>query len=253
MPQSGRDPVILISILRSGSDIPTLHLSNKGAGQKVGDHRFARPHPYIFFIPKVWDWRPPFPSLLLARLSLFVLFPDQLHVLPHCTLALRVAQEEGGVVGGHELGALVGVEFAPEQGDPLLGLQQSLGGEGSEGANDLGPDGLQLLAEKGKAGSDLIGLRVAVLRGAAFHDVGDVYFFSRQVYGLDDAGEERSCLPDKGSPLQVLFPARGLSYKDEHGMGVALAEDQALSPLMETAPGAIPYRASCCLEGQGCA
>ncbi len=182
-------------------------------------------------------------------LPLFILLPDPLHVLPHIFLELGVAQEEGGVVGGHELGALVGVEFAPEEGDPLLGLQQSLGGEGSEGTNDLGPDGLQLLAKEGKAGSDLIGLRVAVLGGAAFHDVGDVYLVSRQVYGLDDAGEERSCLSDKGSPLQVLFPARGLSYKDERGMGVALTKDQALSPLMETAPGAIPQFASYGLEG----
>jgi len=153
------------------------------------------------------------------------------------------------VVGRHELGALVGVKFAPEQGYPLLGLKKGLGGEGAEGADDLGSDGLQLLSEKGEAGSDLIGLRIAVLRGAAFHDVSDVYLLPPEVYGLDDAGEELPCLPDKGPALEVLFSARGLSYKDEHGMGVALAEDQALSPLMETAPGAIPQVAAYGLEG----
>ena len=46
-------------------------------------------------------------------LPLFVLFPDHLHVRPHIPLELRVAQEEGGVVGGHKPGALVCIELAP--------------------------------------------------------------------------------------------------------------------------------------------
>jgi hypothetical protein len=141
--------------------------------------------------------------------------------------------------------------LAPEQGDPLLCLKQGLGGEGPEGADDPGPDGLQLFAKKGETGLDLIGLRIAVLRGAAFYDVGDIYLLSPHVYGLDDAGEELSCLADKGPPLQVLFPARGLSYKDERGLGITLAEDQALSPFMETTPGAISQLAAYDLEGDG--
>ena len=96
------------------------------------------------------------------------------------------------MVGGHELGAVVWVEAAPEGGNFFFGLQEGLGGEGPEGADNLRPDGLQLLEEEGEAGVDLVGPRIAILRRAAFHDVGDVYLLPRQVYGLDDTGWEQS-------------------------------------------------------------
>jgi hypothetical protein len=191
--------------------------------------------------------------LLLACSPLFILLPDCLHVLPYIPLKLRVSQKKGGVVGGHEPGAVVGVELASEDRDALRGLQQGLGGEGPQGADDLGSDGVQLLAEEGEAGLDLIGLRVAVLRRAAFYDVGDVDLFSREVYGLDDTGKELPCLADKGPPLQVLFPARGFSHKDDHGMGIPFAKDHALSALMEPAPGTIPHFSFDSIEAQGCA
>ena len=101
------------------------------------------------------------------------------------------------MVGGHEFGTLVWVKTPSEGGDPLLGSQKGLGGEGPEGTNDFWFDNLQLLKEKGEAGLDLIRSGIAIVRRTAFYDVGDVYLLSRQVYGLDDTGEEFSCPADE--------------------------------------------------------
>jgi len=154
------------------------------------------------------------------------------------------------VVGGHEFGAFVCVEAPPEGGYPLLGPQEGLGGKGPEAADELWSDGLQLFEEEGKAGLDLIGSGIAVIRGAAFHDVGDVYLLSRQVYGLDDAGEELPRPADEGFALEVFFSAGSLSHKYECGMGIARAEDQVVSPFMEAAPGTLSQLLSDAVECQ---
>src|SRR4030042_2847136 len=101
-------------------------------------------------------------------------------------------------------------------------------------------DGRELFLEKRQAGSDLGGLRIAVFRRAALYNVGDIDLFTGEVNGLDDAGQELPGLADKGPPLQVFVPARGLADKAEGGGGVPLTEDDALSPLMEPAAGALP-------------
>ena len=154
------------------------------------------------------------------------------------------------MVGGHELGAFVIVETPSEGGDPLFGFQEGLGGKGSEGADDSWFDGLQLFDEKGETGLDLIGSGITVIGGTAFYDVGDVYLISGQFYGLNDTSEKFPCPADKGLALEVLFSARTLSYKDEGGMGVAFAEDHVVSPLMESAPSALPQLLSDAIEVQ---
>ena len=163
---------------------------------------------------------------------------------------MRIAQEEGGVVGGHELGAVEGVKAPPEGGYFFFGLQESLGREGPQAADDPGLDGLQLFEEKGETRADLIGSGIAVVWGAAFHDVGDVYLLPGQVYGLDDASEEFPGPADKGLALQIFIPARALSYEDETCVGIARAEDQVVSPLMELAPGTRSQLLPDTVEGQ---
>ncbi len=69
------------------------------------------------------------------------------------------------MVGGHERNPLVLVKPSPEKGDFFLGFQERLGGEGSQGADQPGPDGLELLDEKGLAGPDLVRLRIPVPGG----------------------------------------------------------------------------------------
>jgi hypothetical protein len=142
------------------------------------------------------------------------------------------------------------VEVSPEAGDPLLGPQEGLGGKGPEAADDPGPDGLQLLEEKGETGLDLVWFGIAIMGGAAFYNVGDVYLLSLQVYGLDDTGEELPRPADKGFALQVFISARALSYKDEGGMGVTFTEDQVVSPLIEPTPGALTQLLSDGIERQ---
>jgi hypothetical protein len=186
----------------------------------------------------------------LIVLSPLVLLPDPLHVLPDVSFKLRVAQEKGRVIRGHKLGTLIGVEASPEEGDPLLGTQEGLGRKGPEAADDPWFDSLQLFEEKGEAGLDLVRFGIAIVRGAAFHDVGDIYLLSGQLYGLNDTGEEFPRPADKGFALQIFFSARALSDKDECGMGVAFAEDYVVSFLMESAPGALPQLLSDAIEGQ---
>ena len=165
-------------------------------------------------------------------------------------LEVWISQEEGGVVGGHEFGAVVRVKTSPEGGYFFFGLQEGLGREGPQGANNFGPNGLQLFEEKGEAGLNLIGSGIAVVRGAAFHDVGDVYLLPRQVDGLNDAGEKFPGPANKGLALEVLVSARPFSNKDEAGVGVSFAEDQVVSSLMEPAPGALSYFPSYYIEIQ---
>ena len=155
------------------------------------------------------------------------------------------------MIRGHEFGAMVYVKMPPEGGDPLFGPQEGLCGKGPEGADDFWFDNLQLLDQKGEARLDLIGSGITIIGGAAFHDIGDIYILSRQVYSLDDAGEELPGPADKRFALLILVSARALSHKDEGGMGVAIAEDQAVSHFMEPAPSALSQLLSDALECQG--
>ena len=71
--------------------------------------------------------------------------------------------------------ALVLMESTPESGDGCRGLQQRLGGKGTEGTYEIGLDRRNLTLQKGRAGINLIGLGIPVSRWAALDDIANIH------------------------------------------------------------------------------
>jgi hypothetical protein len=76
-------------------------------------------------------------------------------------------------------------------------------------------DRRNLTDQKRLAGSDLIGLGIAVSRGAAFQDIADVNLLPFQTHRLDDFCQELAGESYKGSSLGVLIRPRRLAYKNK--------------------------------------
>ncbi len=143
--------------------------------------------------------------------------------------------------GGKELySPSPGQALTSDPGDGCLLSQEGLGGYGSQGADDLGLDSLNLFQKEGKAGLDLLGLGSSIPWRSAFEDVGDVHLISGETNPLEELSEELTCLSHKGSALEVFLPPGGLAYKHELGMGVSLAKDQVVSGFPQGTPLAVP-------------
>ena len=142
-----------------------------------------------------------------------------------------VSEQVGGVIGGHEGDALELVPAAAEAGHGLDGAEEAFHGDGAEGDEDGGLDGLDLGAEVGKAGLHLEGGGAAVAGGAgghvgtAFEDVGDEDVGAGEAHGFDDFGEELAGFADEGLALEVFIGAGGFAYEHDAGVDIADAED----------------------------
>ncbi len=80
------------------------------------------------------------------------LFHDLFHVFPDFGFLPGASQEVSGVKSGHDLYAFIIVHFAPYPGYSLLGVEEGLGGDVSQGADDLWFDGGDRLMEAPMAG-----------------------------------------------------------------------------------------------------
>ena len=114
--------------------------------------------------------------------------------------------------------------LAAQLRDPLLGLEQQLGREVSERDDHARLDQLELAVEPGRARLDLVGLRVAVARRPALHDVGDVHVGAGQADALDELGEQLARPADERLALQVLLLARAFAHEHQLGVGAPDAE-----------------------------
>ena len=162
---------------------------------------------------------------------------DGEHVLPELAFFCGglVAEEVGGVEGGHEGDAAVGLPVAAEAGDAVGFAEQALDGGGAEGDHDLGLDEVDLVVEPGDAGGHFGGGGFAVAGGlargvgAALEDVGDEDLFAAEPHGDDDLGEQLAGLADKRLPPGILIRPRSLSDEHEPGMDVTHPEDDGVA------------------------
>src|SRR5262249_53224444 len=123
-------------------------------------------------------------------------------------------------------------ELAPAQlGDPVLRLEQQLGGEVAERDDDRGVDEAQLPFEVGPARLDLVGQRIAVPGRAALHHVGDVHLVAAQADVGDEPRQETARPADERDALLVLLGARALTDEHEVGARVAVAEHHLAAAL----------------------
>ncbi len=147
---------------------------------------------------------------------------------------------EGREQRGVDAGAGERELAAAQLGDALLGVEQQLRREVAQRHDDARADQLELTVEPGCARLDLVGLRIAVARRAALHDVGDVHVVAREAHALDELGEELAGATDEGLALEVFLLARALADEQQVGVGTADAEHHLRPPrreLAQFAPG----------------
>ena len=103
--------------------------------------------------------------------NLAVFVDDKFEVFPHRALELRIAQQGGRVICGHDHAS---VPFNPrptQLRDTGIGVDKPLESRGSEKYDDGRIDYLYLLEKQRQAGLPLFGQWVAIARRAAFHNI----------------------------------------------------------------------------------
>lgn len=124
-------------------------------------------------------------------------------------LVLRVAQKCGGVEGAHKQNALFFKELAVLLGNLKALVDELLRGNAPQADDNSGLDKRHLPAQIADAGFLLQWLRVAVLRRAAFYNVGDVHvFMAVQVNSVQKFVQKLAAAPYKGFALQIFVFAR---------------------------------------------
>ena len=98
---------------------------------------------------------------------------------------------------------------------------------------------IELAVEPRRARVDLLGLRIAVARRPALHDVGDVHVGALQADALDELRQQLPGAPDERFALQVFLLARAFADEHEVGVGPPDAEDDLRAPRRELAQRAV--------------
>src|SRR6266404_2013412 len=97
---------------------------------------------------------------------------------------------------------------------------------------------LELALEIGRAGGDLVGLRIAIVRGPALDDVRDEDLVPSPAERGEELDEQVAGPPDERTALAVLVLARSLPDEDDLRVGVALTWHGPRPCLVEPAAGA---------------
>ena len=98
--------------------------------------------------------------------------------------------------------------------------------EPSEGHDDRRIEHLELATQIRRAGRDLVGLRVAIVRRPAFDDVGDEHVLAPPADRGQQLHEQVAGTTDERPALAVLVEAGALADEDDLGLRVALAWDR---------------------------
>lgn len=110
-------------------------------------------------------------------------------------------------------------KFTVVAGNREARVEHPLRGHAAQTDNDFGADQLKLLAQPRHARGGFFRQRVAVLRRAAFDDIGNIdVFVTAQVDGLQIVVQPTAALAHKGKTLLVLVGTGALAY--EHDLGV---------------------------------
>ena len=116
-----------------------------------------------------------------------VLLLNLLHVLPRLLLLMGISQEKGRMIGGHHLNSAAREEPSSQLGDLFIGLEQGLGRESPQGADDFGLDNLKLFVEERFTGSDFFLLRISIMGRSTFNNIGNIDLFPPEANGIDDS------------------------------------------------------------------
>ena len=162
-----------------------------------------------------------------------------LQVFPDFGLGGGIAEEVGGMIGGHQFCAAEIEPLAAEFGDALGGLQQGLRGAAAKRADHFGFDGVNLAHQEWGAGGDFVFFGKAIFRGATFYYVGDVDVFALQAHGFDHVGEKFSGTADERFAAEIFVTARAFADEHQVGVGIASAEDDLGAAFVELAAGAV--------------
>jgi hypothetical protein len=127
-----------------------------------------------------------------------------------------------------------------EPRDPRVFATQQLGGEVTQGADHRRLDELHLAAQIALAGLDLVGLRVPVVGGPTFQNVGDEDIGPGQADLLQKLVQQLSGLPHERQALLVLVGPGGLADEHQLGIGVAGPEDDVGAGLVQRTADALP-------------
>ena len=122
--------------------------------------------------------------------------------------------------------------------DWLARLEQRLAGHAPERQHDLRVQHAELGVEERRAGSQLVGLRIAIARWAAFDRVGDVHLVARELDRFEHLREQLAGAAHEGLALRVLVGARALADDDELGARAARAEHDRVALLAQRAAAA---------------
>ena len=114
----------------------------------------------------------------------------------------------------------------PSLGDAHVHSHQFPQGRGAQGDDDGGVDELDLALEVAEAGLGFLRCGGAVVRGPAFHDVGDVDLIAGKADGPDHFFKQIARFAHKRPPLLIFILPRALADEHEPGFGVALAKNE---------------------------
>jgi hypothetical protein len=114
-----------------------------------------------------------------------------------------------------------------------------MGGKGTERADDLWLYCIELFNEKGFACLYFIGLRISVVRGTTFDDIGNVNFLTGEINRIDDLGKELTGTAYKGLSLHILFTSGTFTDKDELSGRIPGTENDMSAMLMQFTPCAL--------------
>src|ERR1700722_6907768 len=163
---------------------------------------------------------------------------DFLQVLPDFAFGAGIAQQVGGVIGGHQFSAAKFEPLAAELGDAAVCCENGLGGGASEADDYFWRDGIDLAQQEWRTLLDFVALRSAIFRRATFDDVADVDVFALQAHRFDHLRQKLSGAADEREALHVFIVTWAFADKDELGFGIAVAEDDFVSSFVELAASA---------------
>ena len=121
-------------------------------------------------------------------------------------------------------------------GDPQIWLDQLHARDPAKGDDDPRADQARLLPEISDTAVLLILLRVAVLRRAAFDDVGDVdVFVTVEIDGIEHFVQQLSRSADKGLAFEVLLLARTFADEQDARIRFSYSENNVVPTFAQPA------------------
>ena len=193
------------------------------------------PRRFNLFVPAAVFILPPWPALRNRHSEqlhdLLNIGPDQSFV---GGIAKKIAQD--GTSASFDTAKVLPV--AAQLAYRGLDLEQRLDREGSQADNRARPHLIDLAEQKGLAGHDLVGLRIAIFRRPALDDVADVDFRAGDPHpAFDDIGEQLAGAAHERLATHVLIGARRFTDKHQVGMRVADAENDIMAKRVKLAAG----------------